>query len=457
MTDINQISPRAFAVWFKDLERWDPSSFHRIVWHWPKEVMVAIGSVLQIRKEKVDRSQYIFSELQPITIHFDGSIERRNVDENREYTMDLFFAYPGDIVVAKIDLKNGAVAIVPKDWNRVVVTGHFAVYKPDRSKLLPEYLHRLIQTRFFKAHLWRNKVGAEGRKEVKLVFFESLQIPLPALSIQQAIVALWQKAQVEVELAKTSLQKVTLHLNSILYAHYYANCKEDILKSCSFVVMWKDISAWDVKTARAAAFRISNPSFKPLGEFVEEATILIKPWEEPEKEWPVYGVNNREGVFFSYYQRGEDFNSAYKRIQKNWFFHNPTRSSVGSLGIVPDVPHDAITSPEYQVWRIKQGLLPDYVAVLISTPFFINLIRLNRVGAVKQRLYVENLLQIPVPVLSDEEQQRIAKAREEALKQIAEAKKRAIVAEAEVEELILGTKKLEILELEATQCPSSNA
>src|SRR5713226_9524338 len=109
MTDINQIAPRAFAVWFKDLERWDPSSFHRIVWHWPKEVMVAIGSVLQIRKEKVDRSQYIFSELQPITIHFDGSIERRNVDENREYTMDLFFAYPGDIVVAKIDLKNGAV------------------------------------------------------------------------------------------------------------------------------------------------------------------------------------------------------------------------------------------------------------------------------------------------------------------------------------------------------------
>jgi hypothetical protein len=103
-----------------------------------------------------------------------------------------------------------------------------------------------------------------------------------------------------------------------------------------------------------------------------------------------------------------------------------------------------MTSPEYQVWRIKRGLIPGYVAVLITTPFFINLIRIHRVGAVKQRLYVENLLQIPIPVLSDTEQKRIAESREEALKQIVEAKKRAFEIEAEVEALILGTKKLEI-------------
>jgi type I restriction enzyme S subunit len=84
-------------------------------------------------------------------------------------------------VVAKIDLKNGAVGIVPKDWNNVVVTGHFAVYEPNLSKLVPEYLQLIVQARFFKAHLWRNKVGAEGRKEVKLDFFEEELIPLLCL------------------------------------------------------------------------------------------------------------------------------------------------------------------------------------------------------------------------------------------------------------------------------------
>jgi type I restriction enzyme S subunit len=85
---------------------------------------------------KIDRTKVSFAELQPITIHFDGTIDKRNVDPNREYTMELFGAEPGDIIVAKIDLKNGAVAIVPDDWTNVAVTGHFAVYEPDLSCLI---------------------------------------------------------------------------------------------------------------------------------------------------------------------------------------------------------------------------------------------------------------------------------------------------------------------------------
>jgi len=117
-----------------------------------------------------------------------------------------------------------------------------------------------------------------------------------------------------------------------------------------------------------------------------------------------------------------------------------TRSSVGSLGIVPDVPPDAITSPEYQVWRITDGLLPGFVATLIGTPYFIELIQIHRVGAVKQRLYVENLLQIPIPIVPDSMQRKIADQREKALVALADAKARADAAQADVEAMILGTK-----------------
>ena len=125
-------------------------------------------------------------------------------------------------------------------------------------------------------------------------------------------------------------------------------------------------------------------------------------------------------------------------------FHNPTRSSVGSLGIVPEVPENAITSPEYQVWRIKQGLIPGYVATLIGTPFFISLIQFHRVGAVKQRLYVENLLEIRIPIISEEEQKEVAKARKKALTQIAQAWAGAKVLNAEIEAMILGTKQVTV-------------
>ncbi len=170
MGEVSQTFPKAFAVRFAQINRWDPNSFHSINWHWSSSVMATIGSVLSPRKEKVDRSANGFNDLTPVTIHFDGSIEPRKTSEDKEYTMELFWARPGDIVVSKIDLKNGAVAIIPDGWDNVVVTNHFAVYEPDLKKLDPRYFHLLIQTRFFKEHLWRNKVGAEGRKEVKLDF-----------------------------------------------------------------------------------------------------------------------------------------------------------------------------------------------------------------------------------------------------------------------------------------------
>ena len=48
-----------------------------------------------------DRSKMKFSELQPLWIHFDRSVSKRDVAPGREYTMDLWFARPRDIVAAK--------------------------------------------------------------------------------------------------------------------------------------------------------------------------------------------------------------------------------------------------------------------------------------------------------------------------------------------------------------------
>lgn len=250
--------PRAFAVWFKDLSRWDASSFHRIKWYWPESVMAPIGSALHIRKERVDKTKFKFSELQPFTIHFDGSVDKRVVDANREYSMDLWFARPGDIVVAKIDLKNGAIGIVPKGWSNVVVTGHFAVYTPQPDKLLPEYLHRIIQAPFFKAHLWRNKVGAEGRKEVKLEFFESERIPLPSITEQQAIVAEWQKAQDEIRAACERVTKLEKRIEKRFFDDLGVTPREQMARPKCFAVWWREFVRFSMSSTAEAVLGLDS-------------------------------------------------------------------------------------------------------------------------------------------------------------------------------------------------------
>jgi type I restriction enzyme S subunit len=231
-----------------------------------------------------------------MTIHLNGSVSKRVLAPGRAYTMEMWRAQPGDIVVAKIDLKSGAVGIVPKDWGNVAVTGHFAVYIPDRSKVLPEYLHRLIQTDFFKAHLWRNKVGAEGRKEVKLDFFESENIPLPPLPIQQAIVDHWKQAQERVAEAKRKADEHEAQTEQDFLASLGMSTPKQINRPKFLALRFEQIERWAVASVINQVLNLDRrvEGIFPIVDLGELATVSYGLQKSP---------SNRPGLFARPYLR----------------------------------------------------------------------------------------------------------------------------------------------------------
>lgn len=349
---------------------------------------------------------------------------------------------PGAFIYNRLFAWKASFAVVPPEYAGHFVSSEFPQFVVDADRILPEYLYLFFTRTSTIVAVNRASVGsaAVSRNRFKEEEFVEFELPLPPLEVQQAIVARWQHAQKQLDAARKALVDVVTQLNDRFEEEHQLQGSTELLSQRWLVVRWCDLARWDTKTARAAAFRLSALAFRPMGDFIEESTELVRPWEEPDKDWPVYGVNNRDGVFFSYYQKGAEFKAPYKRIRKDWFFHNPTRSAVGSLGIVPAVPEDAITSPEYQVWRIRDGLVPGYVAAMISTPFFVNLVQFHRVGAVKQRLFVRNLLEIPIPVLAEDEQSLVAERREAALAELEAARVNIQSVQAEVEAMILGEK-----------------
>ena len=375
-----------------------------------------------------------------VSLRFGGLIEPRDLDGDPAFKGSLFRAEAGDLIYSKIDCRNGAIGIVPSEFPRIAVTSEFPVYRLLMDKVVPEYIFLLFQTRHFLNVINGMISGASGRKRVQPEELEGVRVPIPPRPVQEAIVDHWRQAQPGLEMAQAELDAASSNLN----AWIFSRTKVELIHRPWLALDWRNLHRWDVKTARAAAFRLAHPEFVPFSSYAEEATEMVKPRLEPEHEWPVYGVNNKEGVFFSHKQRGSEFNAPYKRICKDWFFHNPTRSAVGSLGHVPEVPEDAITSPEYQIWRLRdlgrESLLPGFVAVLIRTKWFVEVIQFHRVGAVKQRLYVENLLEMPVPRFPRDLQERIASAREAALAKLAAARCRAETVKQEIEEMILGVR-----------------
>jgi hypothetical protein len=314
-------------------------------------------------------------------------------------------------------------------------TSEYPVYIVESGVALPTYIQLLFRTDYFRAALNSKISGHSGRKRINPGELEEVEVPLPDTRVQRQIVERWQDSSDALAGSERKLQALVQAVDDEL-RNQCSSSLASILYGRQVVVRSRDLRRWDLKGARAARYRETHPPFVPLGDFVVDATELVNPAASPDKEWPVYGVNNKAGVFLSHAQLGRDFNASYKRIRKDWFFHNPTRANVGSLGIVPDVPTDAITSPEYQVWRISEGLLPGYVAVLIATPLFVELIQIHRVGAVKQRLFVDNLREMVVPSLSPSRQQEIASRRDEVLGEIQDCRQRLAEATAEVERVI---------------------
>lgn len=432
------IAKRVFSVNYRNLDRWDVAYFGSVNWQWPKECIWPIGSSLT-RINKLITTDLLAA---PIIekISFGGELTILDEQKRPGYKGRLFEARFGQLIYSKIRVKQGSVCVVTPSIEWVAVSSEYPVYEIDETVAYPTYLELVLRSNVFKHYLDGLSHGSSTKTRIHPDQFEKIPIPLPSLAIQQKIAVRWQAAQRERAAADTALSALVAELNSWLLEQ--TKSFSQVTRSKVFLANYENTQQWDVKAGRAAAFITANPDFMRLGDYTEECTETVRPWDEPEKEWPIYGVNNKDGVFLSSMQVGKDFNAPYKKIEKGWFFHNPTRANVGSLGIVPEVPTDAITSPEYQVWRLNDGFSPDFMALMLRTDYFLALAAFNRVGGVKQRMYYSNLAEIRLPEVPTEVQHNFAERRQEVLENITTANEKLAQRQIEIEEMILGTRSV---------------
>lgn len=433
------VARRVFAVKYSQLDRWNVAYFRSVNWQWPKEFIRPIGVDLR-RIQKIVTTDLVAT---PIIekISFGGELTILDEEKRAGYKGRLFKAESGQLIYSKIRVKQGSVCIVPSSIDWVAVSSEYPVYEIDPNVADPKYLELVLRSSVFKHYLDGLSHGGSTKTRIHPDQFEDLAIPIPPLPIQQKIVAHWEAAQLERAAADTALSALVSELH--LWLVKQTKGFSQVTRSKVFLANYENTQQWDVKAGRAAAFITANPDFIRLGDYTEECTETVRPRDEPEKEWPIYGVNNKEGVFLSTMQAGKEFNAPYKKIEKDWFFHNPTRANVGSLGIVPEVPTDAITSPEYQVWRLKGGFLPDFMALMLRTDYFLALVAFNRVGGVKQRMYYANLAEIRLPEIPTEMQKNFADQRQETLANITAANEKLAQRKKDIEKMILGSRPVE--------------
>jgi len=122
----------------------------------------------------------------------DGKIHFR---EERETGMDLYQAEKGDLVTSKINVHQGALALADR---KLVCSTHYQVYEIDKTQINPDYLVIALRSKQLQDRV--NEIKNGGIKnEQGAEFLMSLEIPLPSLDEQNAIVAQIEKQKAIIE------------------------------------------------------------------------------------------------------------------------------------------------------------------------------------------------------------------------------------------------------------------
>lgn len=174
-------------------------------------------------------------------------------------------------------------------------------------------------------------------------------------------------------------------------------------------INFSDLFLWDFK--RYASNNISSTKYKvvKLSDYIQEENLKIKPFENPEEEYEILGVNNKTGLFDAYIEKGSKINQPYKIVKNGFLAYNPYRVNVGSIGLKTEQQKYKYISPAYVVFSCRNGLLSEFLYVLFRTNKFNELIRDNTTGSVRQTLSFTSMGNIRIPLPSLEIQEEFVK------------------------------------------------
>lgn len=458
MTATHAITPRAFAVRWKDLNRWGVKSFQFSQWQWPPSAIKKLTSALERRCESVDKTLFNLKPEHFLSLRFSGEVEPRDLHGKSEFKGTLFFARAGDIIYSKIDVRNGAIGIVPAEIPVAAVTSEFPVYRIKKDLALSEYVQLVFRTEHFRRIINGMVSGASGRKRVQPDDLENVEIPLPRLAEQKAIVARWRRAQDEITAARERVEKRKVAIEARFVADLGLGSPAKGFVPKAFAVWWRDFLRWGV------GFNYLYQSGADLtrGKYpvVDLGSLL---------ELVQYGTSekantNNDGVAVIRMNNildGElDLEKLkHLRLSKNemgklllkdgdiLFNRTNSKELVGKCAVFQAQGEYVFASYLIRIRANSSKANPHFLAYAVNSPIGrqqINALSRQIIGQANINSVELRGLQIPLPPLSVQKQimERVAAGREEITREREAAERLACDINAEVEALILGTKKV---------------
>ncbi len=239
---------RAHVFWWKDLERWIvPALQHsaKLPVGWS---LVRIGDLVKQVADKVKVTPDTEYKLAGVRWYGEGVFHRETVTGSNSSATYLMPLKPGSFIYNRLFAWKESFAVVPEELGDCLVSNEFPQFRVDSEQLLVRYLYLFFMCKSTIRAVNKASIGsaAVSRNRYKEEYFLNVQIPLPPLSVQQAIVDRWQQAQIEIAMAKESIADLEKQIPSFIHNELGATNKLLRSKPRGFALQWDKVDRWGV-------------------------------------------------------------------------------------------------------------------------------------------------------------------------------------------------------------------
>lgn len=301
---------------------------------------VLLGDVV----EQISRAEAVKPDreyrLLGVRLEGNGAFHRETVSGTETSANRLTRVETGDFIYSRLFAWRGAFGVIGQDLNGCFVSNEFPLFRVNESRLNAGYLNRWFQLPTTWRRVEEDCTGSTPttRNRFKEDFFLKLQIPLPPLAEQQALVARLDALAEKARQLETHLDAAERDAENLLRAYIFHPPGEQPAKRCMAELLSQRQP--DVSVDRTATYRFAG----------------------------VYSFGR--GVFSSVTKQGSEF--AYERlstVRVGDFTYPKLMAWEGALGIVPTECDGMVVSPEFPVFSVNTDeVLPEVLDIYFRTP-----------------------------------------------------------------------------------------
>jgi len=247
---------------FSNLNNWSVSHLLEETFSYNKAFpLVKVGKFLiKNNVQTIIENDKIYKRI-TVKINNNGVVLRDTEQGNKIGTKRQFLVKEGQFIISKIDARNGAMGIIPKDLDGAIVTNDFPTFNIDSESILPQFLLLITTTRRFIEFAQSCSSGTTNRQRIDLKKFLDVQIPLPPLNdvdakrrklpneiTQERLVQAYNNDIQLAQEAQIKVLKKEIEIEEFLASELGVNKihESDVKKGLTFI-QFKKLNRWDAE------------------------------------------------------------------------------------------------------------------------------------------------------------------------------------------------------------------